>query len=42
METSTLVIAAGAVVFVLPVPGTFVLGAATVALGLVARRSDWF
>ncbi|ELZ47990.1 hypothetical protein C463_01846 [Halorubrum californiense DSM 19288] len=37
MRASTLVILVGALVFVLPIPGTFVLGALLVLAGLVAR-----
>ncbi|MDB2236425.1 hypothetical protein PN419_10570 [Halorubrum ezzemoulense] len=37
MRTSTLLILVGALLFVLPLPGTFVLGALVVLAGLVAR-----
>lgn len=37
MRLSTAVIGLGALVFVLPIPGTFVLGALTVAAGIGAR-----
>jgi hypothetical protein len=37
MRTSTIVIVVGVLVFVLPVPGTFILGAILVLAGLVAR-----
>jgi hypothetical protein len=37
MRVSTLVLAFGAVVFALPVPGTFVAGAVVLLAGAVAR-----
>ena len=37
MRTSTLLILVGALLFVLPLPGTFVLGALVGLVGLVAR-----
>ena len=37
MRLSTVVIAVGAVLFVLPIPGTFVLGGALVVIGVLAR-----
>lgn len=37
MRISTLIIAVGLVLFVLPVPGTFVLGGAAVVLGGFVR-----
>ncbi|WP_256557177.1 hypothetical protein [Haloarcula marina] len=37
MRVSSIVILAGAVLFVLPVPGTFVAGALALLLGAVAR-----
>ncbi|MDB9252561.1 hypothetical protein [Halorubrum ezzemoulense] len=37
MRTSTLLILVGALLFVLPLPGTFVLGALVVLAGFVAR-----
>ncbi|WP_206662581.1 transporter [Halorubrum sp. BOL3-1] len=37
MRLSTILIALGAVVFILPVPGTFILGALIVLAGLAAR-----
>ena len=37
MRTSTIVVLIGALLFVLPVPGTFILGALVVLAGLVAR-----
>ncbi|MDB2223792.1 hypothetical protein PM023_03775 [Halorubrum ezzemoulense] len=37
MRTSTLLILVGALLFVLPLPGTFVLGALVILAGLVAR-----
>ncbi|MFB6206992.1 MAG: hypothetical protein ABEJ05_10760 [Haloglomus sp.] len=37
MNASTLVLAFGAFLFVLPIPGTFISGALVVAAGLVAR-----
>jgi hypothetical protein len=37
MRTSTIVILIGAVIFVLPIPGTFILGALVVLAGLAAR-----
>ncbi|MEZ3164003.1 hypothetical protein ABNG03_02905 [Halorubrum sp. RMP-47] len=37
MRTSTLLILVGALLFVLPLPGTFVLGALVVLAGLAAR-----
>ncbi|WP_269750321.1 hypothetical protein [Halosimplex litoreum] len=40
MRLSTKILAAGALVFVLPVPGTFVLGALILLAGVVARVFD--
>jgi len=37
MRTSTAVIATGVVLFVLPLPGTFVLGGLTALVGVVLR-----
>ena len=37
MRTSTIIVLIGALLFVLPIPGTFVLGALVVLAGLVAR-----
>jgi hypothetical protein len=37
MRTSTIVVLIGALLFVLPIPGTFILGALVVLAGLVAR-----
>ncbi|SFR37356.1 MULTISPECIES: hypothetical protein [Halorubrum] len=37
MRTSTIIILVGAVIFVLPIPGTFILGALVVLAGLAAR-----
>ncbi|PHQ44229.1 hypothetical protein DJ68_19615 [Halorubrum sp. C3] len=37
MRTSTILILVGALLFVLPVPGTFVLGALVALAGLAAR-----
>lgn len=37
MRASTVVIAFGAVLFVLPIPGTFVAGALVVLAGAIAR-----
>ncbi|MFB6168796.1 MAG: hypothetical protein ABEJ43_08115 [Haloferacaceae archaeon] len=37
MNVSTLILALGAVLFVLPVPGTFVAGALTLGVGAAAR-----
>lgn len=37
MRLSTVAIAVGAVLFVLPIPGTFVLGGALIAVGVLAR-----
>ena len=37
MRNSTIVIAAGLLVFVLPVPGTFILGGLLLLAGAVAR-----
>jgi hypothetical protein len=37
MRTSSLVILTGAIVFVVPLPGTFVLGAVLFLVGAVAR-----
>ena len=37
MRTSTALILIGALLFVLPLPGTFVLGALVVLAGLAAR-----
>ncbi|WP_017342492.1 MULTISPECIES: hypothetical protein [Halorubrum] len=37
MRTSTIVVLIGALLFVLPLPGTFVLGALVVLAGLAAR-----
>ena len=37
MRTSTALILIGALLFVLPIPGTFVLGALVVLAGLAAR-----
>ncbi|WP_255375992.1 hypothetical protein [Halorubrum sp. SD612] len=37
MRTSTIVVLIGGLLFVLPVPGTFILGALVVLAGLVAR-----
>jgi len=41
MRTSTLVLAVGAVVFALPIPGTFVLGAIVLSFGALARYYDF-
>jgi hypothetical protein len=38
MNASTLVLAFGAVLFVLPIPGTFTAGALVLLAGLVARK----
>jgi hypothetical protein len=38
MNASTLVLVFGAVLFVLPIPGTFVAGGLVLLAGLVARR----
>jgi len=40
MRLSTKILAAGALVFVLPVPGTFVLGALILLAGIAARVFD--
>jgi hypothetical protein len=40
MRASTAVIGIGAGLFALPVPGTFILGGATMAAGGVARYFD--
>jgi hypothetical protein len=37
MRSSTVVIVVGVVLFVLPVPGTFVAGVLAVLVGIVAR-----
>jgi len=37
MRTSTALVLIGALVFVLPIPGTFILGALIVLAGLAAR-----
>jgi hypothetical protein len=37
MRTSTIVVLIGVALFLLPIPGTFVLGALVVLAGLVAR-----
>ncbi|WP_435344294.1 hypothetical protein [Haloarchaeobius sp. HRN-SO-5] len=37
MQASSIVLAFGAVLFVLPVPGTFVAGALVLAAGALAR-----
>ncbi|WP_256388521.1 hypothetical protein [Haladaptatus sp. W1] len=37
MKTSTLVLVLGLVLFVLPVPGTFITGALVLIAGVVAR-----
>jgi hypothetical protein len=37
MRTSTIVIVVGLLAFVLPIPGTFILGGALVLAGVVAR-----
>ena len=37
MRTSTALILIGALLFVLPIPGTFILGALVVLAGLAAR-----
>jgi hypothetical protein len=37
MRTSTIVVLIGALLFVLPIPGTFILGALVVLAGLAAR-----
>ncbi|RMB12628.1 hypothetical protein [Haloplanus aerogenes] len=37
MRTSTLVTAAGGLLFLLPIPGTFILGALVILAGLTAR-----
>ncbi|WP_199234176.1 transporter [Halorubrum sp. GN11_10-6_MGM] len=37
MRTSTIVVLIGALLFLLPIPGTFILGALVVLAGLVAR-----
>ncbi|WP_255494092.1 hypothetical protein [Halarchaeum sp. CBA1220] len=41
MRTSSLALAFGAVLFVLPIPGTFVTGALVLAAGVVARVLDY-
>jgi hypothetical protein len=41
VRVSTLVIVLGLVLFVLPIPGTFVLGAVGVVLGALARWLGW-
>jgi hypothetical protein len=38
MNASTLVLAFGAILFVLPIPGTFVSGGLVLVAGLVARQ----
>lgn len=40
MDTSTLVTLAGGLLFLLPIPGTFVLGALVAIVGLTARWMD--
>ena len=40
MRLSTKILVAGAAVFVLPVPGTFILGALILIAGVVARVFD--
>jgi len=40
MKLSTKILVAGALVFVLPVPGTFILGALILLAGGVARLFD--
>lgn len=41
MRTSTYPIALGVGLFVLPIPGTFITGAALTILGVVARWFGW-
>ncbi|GAA0295704.1 hypothetical protein [Halarchaeum salinum] len=41
MRTSTIVLAFGAVVFALPIPGTFILGAIVLLFGAVGRYYDF-
>lgn len=41
VRNSTLVILGGVALFVLPVPGTFVLGGLAILAGLVARLLGW-
>jgi len=40
MRLSTKILAVGALVFVLPLPGTFVLGAVILVAGALARLFD--
>jgi hypothetical protein len=37
MRTSTIIVLIGALLFALPIPGTFILGALVVLAGLAAR-----
>jgi hypothetical protein len=41
MKTSTITLVFGAVLFVLPIPGTFVTGALVLLVGAFARWMDW-
>lgn len=41
MRLSTIVLLLGAVVFALPIPGTFILGGLILALGAIARWLDF-
>lgn len=41
MRTSTYPIVVGAVLFVLPVPGTFIAGAVVLIAGVLARWLGW-
>ncbi|WP_192498282.1 transporter [Halorussus halophilus] len=41
MRLSTIVLLLGAVVFAIPVPGTFILGGLILALGGIARWLDF-
>lgn len=37
MRTSTIIIVSGVLMFVLPIPGTFILGGILILAGVVAR-----
>lgn len=41
MRTSSYVVAAGAALFALPIPGTFVTGGLTIAAGAVGRAAGY-
>ncbi|MFB6176752.1 MAG: transporter [Halobaculum sp.] len=41
MRNSTVVVLVGLLLFVLPVPGTFILGAVVTILGAIARLLGW-